>query len=906
MYRITSVIMFFLLSSLILAGIVIAASADSAPAPAKDAGKAVVEIPDFRIKASQEQLEEKANALAGDYVTICNNLMEQLTDKNTPPEGKVFIVKLLGKYHAVNAASWLADNIDLPGVLVYRGVYEFLPPEPPFVVSALINIGKPGSLECLKHLYVETTETPRTIKIIGPDGKVQDTGTPVITKRELYLQVIRGVEGDDVARFMLQNAIEKEQDKDKKANLTAALALLDKWIKEDAERAKQINEKADAPAEKPATPDKDAKPVAKGNYSKLPAEEAERAKKLELKLRSCLKGEPTAVKVFRLPEAFLKETSAKITNARTANELSVITHYDLPRDKQVTIELEIFETPDAAIEAQAGRFAMSMDGYIDKFISDKYGDACFAHPEAITFLRGNVVVEVRGKDPEAVDKAAKEFDAAIQASANLPATADGAKFDYPKEFLTENATKQPAFPPKEDPHTSFVHTWSIAFFDQLATFVSNYTKNWDKETDASRAAFCELAGKARMKDAVALLVEHMDYSYATAGPAQDILKDMVALKALIEIGMPALEPAVQKLLKESEKLPLPETDESKAQKTLLNAALKALTTQILGKDLAVSYINIKLNDKGLTERGKATLQSVLASLNTEKTSPKPPSGTEGETKPAPEKPAPPGAISTGTDNKEVGYTFEIRSLQETYIPGEPVVLDLSVKNTSAEDIRLVTPSWFEGCVQLTVEGEDTLPVKKKAPMVHPGGITGPGVFAAKPGQTAHLSIILDKWYVFLKPGVYKGSLTVKMEGHADLTAPFQVTVVNPLEQVAIRYYQAWSDAREKSEGWQALELLTYVRSNYAIKYLENVAFDAKATDETRASVCGGLVRIETRESAESLARLAESDKLPKAVSDYCKARAVNWYKATTNEDIKKALKGIADKYPNATIPMVGD
>jgi len=89
----------------------------------------------------------------------------------------------------------------------------------PFAVTALIKIGKLASVECLRRLSL----------------KDNDKEVASLVKRGLLLRIIRQVEGDDVARFMLQNAIEKEQDKDKKANLTAALALLEKRIKQEAE-----------------------------------------------------------------------------------------------------------------------------------------------------------------------------------------------------------------------------------------------------------------------------------------------------------------------------------------------------------------------------------------------------------------------------------------------------------------------------------------------------------------------------------------------------------------------------------------------------------------------------------------------------------------------------------------------
>jgi hypothetical protein len=117
----------------------------------------------------------------------------------------------------------------------------------PFAVTALIKIGKPASVECLKRL-----------SLMSNDKK--DTFDP--ERRDLLLRVIRKVEGDDVACFMLKNAIEKEQDKDKKANLAAALDTLNERIiaekknEEESRKQQEGKEKCPPKDQNPATPEK--------------------------------------------------------------------------------------------------------------------------------------------------------------------------------------------------------------------------------------------------------------------------------------------------------------------------------------------------------------------------------------------------------------------------------------------------------------------------------------------------------------------------------------------------------------------------------------------------------------------------------------------------------------------------
>jgi len=357
---------------------------------------------------------------------------------------------------------------------------------------------------------------------------------------------------------------------------------------------------------------------------------ADRYAELEKNIREHIKGEMKTIKLLRLPKDYLGAHKAKITNARRKDRLIVVTNYDGAAQKRVSIRPRIFENTEGAIMYLVGKYAAANapKEIIDRALSAKYGDACFARTNAktICFLRGNVVVTVWGRNPDAVAEVAKAFDAAIKASADLPAAKDGAKFEYPKEMLTENATKPSAFfgeGADQDPTASYIRTWSIAYFKQLEKFIENYRKNWGKESAASKAAFCELAGKARAKDAIPVLVCYLEFRYfgeipLPPSPPRTILECRQALEALIEIGMPSLEPAVVRILKMIDELPEKETDDSRHQAAFLNDALKELTTKILGKDLAVAYLKQKLEMKELSERARVVIESALDEIEPSK------------------------------------------------------------------------------------------------------------------------------------------------------------------------------------------------------------------------------------------------------------------------------------------------
>ncbi len=491
-------------------------------------------------------------------------------------------VMLLKEYRAVEAVdALLANLLFVPKNFATR---ERLRREDFYVCAgALVKIGAP----CLPALYLEMAKT----------GKKQ---------RELLAWIAMEILGREEAIAVLQ--IQKTKaDKDTKALFDAAIKYVEDW-KPVFERPAQAEGREEL---------KDME------QNRNP--HAERYAELEKNIREHIKGEMKTIKVLRLPKNYLEACNAKITDARRKDRLTVVTNYDGAARKRVSIRPRIFENTEGAIRHLVGNYAdaNAPKDIIDRALSAKYGDACFARTNAktICFLRGNVVVTVWGRNPDAVAEAAKAFDAAIEASADLPAAKDGAKFEYPKEMLTENATKPGSFFRKgadEDPTASYIRTWSIAYFRQLKKFIDNYSKNWDKETGAARVAFCKLAAATRAKDAVPLLVKHIDFWHLGDSPftgrPRDILEDRVALEALIEIGMPSLEPAFAHIVQTLDKLPKKETDDSRHQAAFLHAALKELPTKILGKDLAVAYLKMKLEDKDLSEKARAAIESTLSEI----------------------------------------------------------------------------------------------------------------------------------------------------------------------------------------------------------------------------------------------------------------------------------------------------
>ena len=260
-----------------------------------------------------------------------------------------------------------------------------------------------------------------------------------------------------------------------------------------------------------------------------------------------------------------------------------------------------------------------------------------------------------------------------------------------------------------------------------------------------------------------------------------------------------------------------------------------------------------------------------------------------------------GAFLMNGLSKEVDLTFEVKEVKTTHIPGEPVLLKLILHNKGKEQVTLTVDDILDEGVQVKLSSDENLPITKVERPKPRGGMRRIWRFCPAGGDSDHLYILLDKYYILNEPGTYTGTVTVKVRDHADLKADFQVIILEPLEQVALSYYERWRTGKSVEDKNMAAELLSHTRSNHAIKYLEKIALDANASDGYRKIACNGLVRIGTVNSAMLLVKLAESEKMPERFSYHCKALIVAWHKSTKDDEIKKATKEVAEKYPNAKI-----
>ena len=160
------------------------------------------------------RLPEERREMIQDLIFIVEK--EPTEEKGVLDGVQVVAAYLLGELRAEEAVKPLANKIDVGAGVIYAKTMGTVWP----CFGALKRIGKPASLECLERLAAEDEK-----KIEGQR----------IGRRGLFLMVVRDVEGEEVAKFMLQRAIEKEKDEKRKANLSSALDLLEEWIKEREE-----------------------------------------------------------------------------------------------------------------------------------------------------------------------------------------------------------------------------------------------------------------------------------------------------------------------------------------------------------------------------------------------------------------------------------------------------------------------------------------------------------------------------------------------------------------------------------------------------------------------------------------------------------------------------------------------
>lgn len=136
-----------------------------------------------------------------EWAGVQNKMIEQF-NASSSKNMKCAIAYLMGLYRMEKCAGVLSSNITLDDDYILPNDSVNLWQQSP-IIDALIGIGRPSIPEMIKN--IEGNNDPRV--------------------RDLSSRVIQSIEGAEVGRFIIEKAIEKQGDVEKKKNLHETLKL---------------------------------------------------------------------------------------------------------------------------------------------------------------------------------------------------------------------------------------------------------------------------------------------------------------------------------------------------------------------------------------------------------------------------------------------------------------------------------------------------------------------------------------------------------------------------------------------------------------------------------------------------------------------------------------------------------
>lgn len=277
-----------------------------------------------------------------------------------------------------------------------------------------------------------------------------------------------------------------------------------------------------------------------------------------------------------------------------------------------------------------------------------------------------------------------------------------------------------------------------------------------------------------------------------------------------------------------------------------------------------------------------------------------------------------------------GLWLEVKPEKETYIVGEPVVLNLIIHNETDKDVDFDTPCPFYWTARLVHDHGDAL--EKRGDPTLPTGWRLSSVlwtreYRVPAGQKLTLQILLSECYDLDNSGEYDGELefvvyfptntkedtarpanptnSLEYKGeHFTWKADFMIRVIQEgsLADIAKVLYDRWQagDKSHSDDAEFALTELACVRSDVVIPYLREALHYSTDEQDSFAFeiICKGLARIESVASVTELVALCERVDLNENMLYECRYWALQLYQNTKNEDVRKIVKTVAEKHPN--------
>jgi hypothetical protein len=257
--------------------------------------------------------------------------------------------------------------------------------------------------------------------------------------------------------------------------------------------------------------------------------------------------------------------------------------------------------------------------------------------------------------------------------------------------------------------------------------------------------------------------------------------------------------------------------------------------------------------------------------------------------------------------------LEVKPDKETYIVGEPVILNLIIHNDGDKEVYFGITYPTEDYVTVAMENSNPdAVVKVGREIIRLGGFRIGRRIKIEPGESTTLPILLSKWYRFDKPGKYSGELVFSTsepqlvkpsDTDMILKADFKFQAVEgSLEELAKQYYGIRGVRSDSGTIVWYTRMLSYMHADAAIEYLEKIILEKNRFGDGDIA-CDGLARIESPASATELVKLAESTEISEQLSYRCKALCVQIFKNTKNQEVRKIVEPVAVKYPNVMIPV---
>jgi len=277
---------------------------------------------------------------------------------------------------------------------------------------------------------------------------------------------------------------------------------------------------------------------------------------------------------------------------------------------------------------------------------------------------------------------------------------------------------------------------------------------------------------------------------------------------------------------------------------------------------------------------------------------------------------------------EESLDWGIEVSQNTFYPGEPILLTLKVRSATKQEVKINFGA--DGIEAFTMEMRDhSNKVVAKGDKIRRSGVTRMGLVRILSGKIGQKSIVLNQWCSTLLPsGQYHCICGVEYrlrhESRSHKAGPihitqleFDITIVEMnrgefgkiLEQLSKQAFKTKAKSRKELENkWITKEMLAFAESDLAVPYQLKLA-TAATTTWMKWDAIKSLARSGTLEAAEGLMQIiSEDEDCCERIEDIKRETidAIYRLRETGKPDILNATDGFVRKYKRPVLPKSVD